>query len=69
MTTFATASLRKRVLTTIILILLAATIIPYQFEFVVLCIVQLCTCVRALSVARETVRSPLIPPTPFPNLL
>lgn len=52
--TFASASLRKRIITSSVLLLLVSTVIPYQFVYVVLCIVQIATCVRALSLARET---------------
>ncbi|PSK37318.1 GPI inositol-deacylase [Elsinoe australis] len=46
-TTFSAISPLQRIITTSILILLVATIIPYQFAYLVLCIVQLATCVRA----------------------
>ena len=52
---FSNTSPRKRIITTTMLLVLASTIIPYQFVFVVLCIVQLITCVRALRLAQETV--------------
>lgn len=54
---FADTSLRKRLITTSVLLLLASTIIPHQFVFMVLCCVQIATCVRVLSVAIETVSS------------
>ncbi|KAL9056957.1 MAG: hypothetical protein Q9162_002623 [Coniocarpon cinnabarinum] len=53
-TIFSNASPQKRIITTTILLVLASTIIPYQFVFMVLCIVQLITCVRALRLAQET---------------
>lgn len=49
-----TSSLNRRIFITGILVLLVVTIIPYQFAYVVLCIVQIFTCVRALKTARET---------------
>jgi hypothetical protein len=52
---FAVTSTRQRILTTAILLFLVSTVIPYQFAFLVLCIVQIASCVRALRVARETV--------------
>jgi glycosylphosphatidylinositol deacylase len=54
---FAVTSTRQRVLTTSVLLLLVSTVIPYQFAFLVLCIVHIATCIRALRVARETVGS------------
>lgn len=36
---------------------MVSTIIPYQFAYMVLCLVQVATCVRALRIAQETVRS------------
>lgn len=53
-TTFASTSGRQRLITTAILLLLITTLIPYQFAYMVLTIVQLCTCVRALRLARDT---------------
>lgn len=51
---FATTGGRQRLITTAILLLLITTLIPYQFAYMVLTIVQLCTCVRALRLARDT---------------
>lgn len=53
--TFADTSLRKRLMTTSVLLLLASTIIPYQFVFVILCVVQIWTSVKVLTLALETV--------------
>jgi glycosylphosphatidylinositol deacylase len=50
---FATCSPRRRVATTIFLLLLVATVIPYQFAYLVACLVQMATCARALRFARE----------------
>lgn len=55
--TFVVSSLRRRLVVTSALIMLVWTVIPYQFLFIVLCIAQLATCVRALSLARENVGS------------
>jgi hypothetical protein len=57
---FAVTSTRQRVITTGVLLILVSTVIPYQFAFLVLCIVQIATCVRALRVAQETVRTTLL---------
>ncbi|KAF2435964.1 PGAP1-domain-containing protein [Tothia fuscella] len=53
-TTFAVTSTRQRIITTSVLLMLVSTVIPYQFAFLVLCMVQIATCVRALRMARET---------------
>lgn len=53
-TPFASTGGRQRLITTAILLLLITTLIPYQFAYMVLTIVQLCTCVRALRLARDT---------------
>ena len=53
--TFTETSLAKRIITTSVLLVLVSTVIPYQFVFVVLCIVQVATCIRALSLACEIV--------------
>jgi glycosylphosphatidylinositol deacylase len=53
-TAFAATGGRQRLITTAILLLLITTLIPYQFAYMVLTIVQLCTCVRALRLARDT---------------
>ncbi len=52
--TFASSSPRRRAVNTIILLMLVAFVIPYQFAYVVACIVQLATSTRALRFARET---------------
>ncbi|KAF1913008.1 PGAP1-like protein-domain-containing protein [Ampelomyces quisqualis] len=51
---FAVASMRRRVITTLILLSLVSTVIPYHFAYVVLCIVQLATCVRGFRLVKET---------------
>ncbi|CAJ2513758.1 Uu.00g018770.m01.CDS01 [Anthostomella pinea] len=52
---FTPASPQRRVITTGILLLLVSTFIPYQFAYVVACLVQLSTSVRAHRAACETV--------------
>ncbi|KAI0532561.1 PGAP1-like protein-domain-containing protein [Xylaria digitata] len=49
---FSQHSPRRRLLTTSILLFLVSTVIPYQSAYVVACLVQLCTSVRAHYVAR-----------------
>ncbi|KAK8223309.1 PGAP1-like protein-domain-containing protein [Phyllosticta capitalensis] len=51
---FAVSSTRQRVVTTGILLFMVSTFIPYHFAYMVLCIVQIATCIRALRIARET---------------
>ncbi|KAF2837239.1 GPI inositol-deacylase-like protein [Patellaria atrata CBS 101060] len=51
---FAVTSTRQRLITTSILLLLVSTVIPYQFAYVVLCVVQLATSIRAYRLARES---------------
>jgi GPI inositol-deacylase len=51
--TFAASTPRRRAINTVILLLLVAFVIPYQFAYVVGCIVQLATSTRALGHARE----------------
>ncbi|SMR62901.1 unnamed protein product [Zymoseptoria tritici ST99CH_3D1] len=48
----------QRIIATGVLVLLVVTIIPYQFAYMVLCIVQIATCIRALRCARETQSAP-----------
>lgn len=52
---FSPASPRRRIICATILLILVSTIIPYQFAYMVGCVVQLATCVRAQWHARETV--------------
>lgn len=47
-------STNQRILTTGVLVLMVITVIPYQFAYLVLCVVQIATCVRALKSAQET---------------
>ena len=51
---FATTPTQQRLYTIGVLLLLVVTVIPYQFAYLVLCIVQIATCVRALRIAHET---------------
>jgi GPI inositol-deacylase len=51
--TFVPSTPRRRAINTTILLLLVAFVIPYQFAYVVACIVQLATSTRALRYARE----------------
>lgn len=51
---FAVNSTRQRVLTTLILLSLVSTVIPYHFAYAVLCLVQLATCIRAFRLATES---------------
>ena len=52
---FAASSPRRRLVTALVLLLLVSTVVPYQFAYLVACIVQLATCTRALRLVRETV--------------
>ena len=53
---FSVSSPRRRFITTGVLLLLVSTLIPYQFAYMVACIVQIATCTRALRLAKENVR-------------
>ena len=52
---FPPTSPRRRIIITLLLLLLVSTLIPYQFAYMVACIVQIATCTRALRFAQETV--------------
>ncbi|KAL9020203.1 MAG: hypothetical protein Q9185_002573 [Variospora sp. 1 TL-2023] len=52
---FAATSPKRRVITASVLLLLVSTVIPYQFAYLVSCIVQLATCSRATKHLRENV--------------
>src|SRR5690606_18046790 len=52
---FTSNSPKRRILTTLVLLISVATLIPFQFAYMVACIVQLATTVRALRFARESV--------------
>ncbi|KAL8762203.1 MAG: hypothetical protein Q9184_001761 [Pyrenodesmia sp. 2 TL-2023] len=47
MPAFAATSPKRRIITASVLLLLVSTVIPYQFAYLVSCIVQLATCARA----------------------
>ncbi|KAJ5345250.1 hypothetical protein N7452_003254 [Penicillium brevicompactum] len=51
---FNTPTPRRRIIHTAILLVLVSTVIPYQFAYMVACIVQLATCVRAQWHVKET---------------
>ncbi|KAK5112260.1 hypothetical protein LTR62_004421 [Meristemomyces frigidus] len=50
---FAKTAPYQRLIITGVLLLMVVTVVPYQFAYVVLCIVQIVTCVRALRVALD----------------
>ena len=52
---FVASSPKRRVLTTLALLFFVAFVVPYQFAYMVACIVQLATCVRALRYAYDNV--------------
>lgn len=51
---FISTSPQQRLVTAGVLLLLVTTLVPYQFAYVVLTLVHLATCVRALRLARDT---------------
>ncbi|KAK3391024.1 GPI inositol-deacylase [Podospora didyma] len=51
--TFLSSSPRRRMITTAVLLFLVSTFIPYQFAYLVACLVQLTTTVRAQRIASE----------------
>lgn len=53
--TFVASSPRRRVTTTLVLLCFVAFVVPYQFAYLVACIVQLATTVRALRFAHDNV--------------
>ncbi|KAF9881393.1 gpi inositol-deacylase [Colletotrichum karsti] len=55
---FASSSPRRRMITTAILLFMVSTFIPYQFAYLVACLVQLFTVVRALRIASELKSGP-----------
>ncbi|KAK3353469.1 PGAP1-like protein-domain-containing protein [Lasiosphaeria hispida] len=50
---FLSSSPRRRMITTVVLLFLVSTFIPYQFAYLVACLVQLTTTVRAQRIASE----------------
>ena len=52
---FAASSPRRRIITASILLFFVSTVIPYQFAYMVACLVQVSTSTRALRLVRETV--------------
>ncbi|GKT80250.1 GPI inositol-deacylase [Colletotrichum tofieldiae] len=55
---FVASSPRRRMVTTAVLLFLVSTFIPYQFAYLVACLVQLFTVVRALRIASELKSGP-----------
>ncbi|KAI1004834.1 GPI inositol-deacylase [Podosphaera aphanis] len=50
---FAPSTPRRRILTTAALLFLVSTFIPYQFAYLVACLVQTATCTKALQISKE----------------
>ena len=57
---FIASTPRRRIINTVVLVFLVATIIPYPFAYVVACIVQLTTCTRALRYAQDSRSGPAL---------
>ncbi|OLN95667.1 GPI inositol-deacylase [Colletotrichum chlorophyti] len=55
---FPPSSPRRRMITTVVLLFLVSTFIPYQFAYLVACLVQLFTVVRALRISSELKTGP-----------
>ncbi|KAF2279178.1 GPI inositol-deacylase-like protein [Westerdykella ornata] len=53
-TAFGITSTQQRVITTCILLSLVSTLIPYHFAYLVLCMVQIATCVRGYKLAIDS---------------
>lgn len=53
-TFFASTTPHQRIIVTSILLLLVTTVVPYQFAYIILCLVQIGTSIRALRVALDT---------------
>lgn len=47
---FAQSTPRRRIITTALLFFLVSTVIPYQFAYLVACLVQIATCTKALRI-------------------
>lgn len=67
--TFTPTTPKRRLITTSVLLFLVSTFIPYQFAYIVACIVQIATCTRALRLARETVSASTLTANPFALML
>jgi hypothetical protein len=52
---YRSRGVRRRVITTIVLFIMVATFVPYQFAFVVAVLVHIVSCVRSLLVAQSSV--------------
>lgn len=57
---FVASTPRRRIINTVVLVFLVATIIPYPFAYVVACMVQLTTCTRALRYAQDSRSGPTL---------
>lgn len=53
----ASATINQRLISTGLLVLLVVTVIPYQFAYMVLCIVQITTCIRSRRASLESATS------------
>ena len=58
---FSSGTTRRRLIITLILFILISTAVPYQFAYMVACIVQLITCTKALQASKDAVCFQSIP--------
>jgi len=49
----ASSRTKRRIVVTLILLFIVATVVPFQFAYVVACVVQFSSCVKALNRTRD----------------
>jgi hypothetical protein len=49
----ATSRTKRRIVVTLVLLFIVATVVPFQFAYVVACVVQFSSCVKALNRTRD----------------
>jgi len=49
----ATSRTKRRIIVTLVLLFIVATLVPFQFAYVVACVVQFSSCVKALNRTKE----------------
>lgn len=54
-TVAASSRTKRRIIVTLILLFIVATLVPFQFAYVVACVVQFSSCVKALNRTKDVI--------------
>ena len=54
----ASSRTKRRIVVTLVLLFIVATVVPFQFAYVVACVVQFSSCIKALNRTKDVILLP-----------